>query len=121
MLGVPASRRMAVSPYGAGRGRRPGIGRTLSGTLVPRHAGGVPVKTVVKMEKRRVDFLEERLDRLEGGVQELAEETAVRSTKGMRNWRRRDYDKDEDDVWDEESRWSEYSDIEDDDDNDTWM
>lgn len=121
MLGVPSSRRMAVSPYGAGRGRRPGIGRTLSGTLVPRHAGGVPVKTAVKMEKRRVDFLEERLDRLEGGVQELAEETAVRSTKGMRNWRRRDYDRDEDDVWDEESRWSEYSDLEDDDDDDTWM
>lgn len=118
MLGVPP-RRMAASPHGAGRMRRPGFGRTLSGTLVPRHAGGVPVKTMVKMEKKRVDFLEDRLDRLEGGVQELAVETAVRSTKGMKNWGRRDYGMDDDDVWDEESRgWSEYSDLEDDNDDD---
>lgn len=125
MLGVPPSRRMAMSPHGGGggggRARRPGLGRTLSGTLVPRNAGGVPVKTVVKMEKKRVDFLEDRLDRLEGGVQELAEETALRNTKAMRNWRKRDYDWDDNDAWDEDSLWSEFSDLEDDDDDDSYM
>ncbi|TLD38769.1 putative proteasome subunit alpha type-1 [Venturia nashicola] len=121
MLGVPPSRRTAVSPYGGGRARRPGIGWTLSGTLAPRYVGGAPLKTVVKMEKRRVDFLEDRLERLEGGVKELAEETVLRNTKGMRNWRKGDYDLDDDDVWDEDSHWSELSDLEDDDDDDSWM
>ncbi|QDS71009.1 hypothetical protein FKW77_007872 [Venturia effusa] len=119
MLGIPPARRMAVSPYAAGRTRRPA--RTLSGTLVPRHAGGVPVKTMMKMEQRRVDFLEDRLDRLEGGVQELAEKTAIRTPKNVRNSRRRVYDLDDDDLWDEESRWSEFSDLEDDDDDDLWV
>ena len=75
--------------------------RTLSGTLIPRGAGGVPVKTVVKMEKRRVDMIEDRLNQLEGGVQELAEHTVARDLRGLR-----------DDPYDDLSAWddSEYED-----------
>lgn len=83
------------------RTRRPGFARTLSGTLVPKGAGGIPVKTVVKMEKRRVDCLEDRLNQLEGGVQELAQQTAERHMRGdgvlddVSNWSDSDYAEDE--------------------------
>lgn len=111
-MGLSSRRIGGMGPYGPGRMGRPVFGRTLSGTLVPRNAGGVPITTVVKMEKRRVDHLEDRLEQLEGGVQELGELTVGRGA------RRRDMDRYENDLWDDESSWS--SDMDDDDDTDSW-
>jgi hypothetical protein len=112
--GMTVMRRREISPM-AGRGRlgwdgfsgrrgRPAMMvRTLSGTLVPRGAtGGVPVQAAVKQTKRRVDRIEDRLERLEGGVQELAEHTVGRDLR-RDNWNddASNWSDSEVDEWDE--------------------
>jgi hypothetical protein len=81
--GPSMARRMGPWPF-AVRARRPGYSRTLSGTIFPRRAGGIPPRAMMRQE-RRVNQLENRLARVERGVGILAEQEVKREMSDVRD------------------------------------